>query len=649
MANYQADASRARLVEEAITVTVEDFVQRAKSLADDHKISWDEIARLPELAQTNLPTTEDEKATADLLNAISTKVRNAHGNWKRIHWASIGRGEAPGGDFQMSLIMPNYRASIVEDDAETTTAATHWQKLVSTGEYESEGSSQGGATQMLHYLSQQLRYNPQLREGFARHMHNGDVARASAGDALIAYVILVYDACHRPIESVKLIPPAPASAAPQYEVSHEGRVYTFMATIAHSRPGRATFGGPHPEGSYFCKLSWQDNHDRSRSEQFFYDTAHGNGKDGLPGLARYTAFWVDTISVSANPYNCKEPGAQCSCVIIILSTVGDVITYCTDVEQSVCVMHDTIDVVKRLAGKDMMHRDLSFGNVLCNPSDLKEPLLTSPTCAEAVTNPDNRNPLPKCLVIDLDHAKLVEGGSTNPARFEVAGTELYMSSELLDVGQTSWLKGLIPTTFDDLQAALQDVFDQTAELFGDKKFLRRGDLWPIHTPRHDLESIFWVFSIFFASALPKGAENVPKPDLNRFMRAMRGNIRRESQFQSVLEIEDVLHPQLTSLAPLLCNIASLLFYIPWCLLPIEPKTTLAHDLVRYMLLAFLLDQDNSEILGTELETGVTRQVEESIQKYRTRISKRSGASLDDLRLLKRGRMGDRAPYQLIAR
>ncbi|KAH7097356.1 hypothetical protein BKA62DRAFT_451558 [Auriculariales sp. MPI-PUGE-AT-0066] len=537
MANYQADASRARLVEEAITVTVEDFVQRAKSLADDHKISWDEIARLPELAQTNLPTTEDEKATADLLNAISTKVRNAHGNWKRIHWASIGRGEAPGGDFQMSLIMPNYRASIVEDDAETTTAATHWQKLVSTGEYESEGSSQGGATQMLHYLSQQLRYNPQLREGFAfLRFKNGEfrfassnaaatcitetLPGASAGDALIAYVILVYDACHRPIESVKLIPPAPASAAPQYEVSHEGRVYTFMATIAHSRPGRATFGGPHPEGSYFCKLSWQDNHDRSRSEQFFYDTAHGNGKDGLPGLARYTAFWVDTISVSANPYNCKEPGAQCSCVIIILSTVGDVITYCTDVEQSVCVMHDTIDVVKRLAGKDMMHRDLSFGNVLCNPSNLKEPLLTSPTCAEAVTNPDNRNPLPKCLVIDLDHAKLVKGGSTDPARFEVAGTELYMSSELLDAGQTAWRKRDIPTvqellppippqlsdrfsknfpnykTFDDLQAALQDVLNQAVKLFEDKDEIRRGDSQPIHTPRHDLESIFWVFSIF---------------------------------------------------------------------------------------------------------------------------------------------------------
>ncbi|KAH7094134.1 hypothetical protein BKA62DRAFT_775611 [Auriculariales sp. MPI-PUGE-AT-0066] len=98
-------------------------------------------------------------------------------------------------------------------------------------------------------------------------------------------------------------------------------------------------------------------------------------------------------------------------------------------------------------------------------------------------------PSPQCLVIDLDHAKLVHGGSEDPAKFEVTGTPLYMSSELLsDAEKIAWLKKQIPTvrkllphippilsdrfeqmfpdykTFDDLQTALQGVLDETAEV-----------------------------------------------------------------------------------------------------------------------------------------------------------------------------------------
>ncbi|KAH7097458.1 hypothetical protein BKA62DRAFT_817333 [Auriculariales sp. MPI-PUGE-AT-0066] len=669
-----------------ITMTVDSFIRRAKFVAEDYNIPWSKITSLPELKSTNLRTMTGEQATVDLINAISKRVQKLSGKWPLIHWGSFGPGFAPGGDFKKCKILPDYRASVVLNDS-VTTATTPWQELVSTGAYESVGSSDSGQPQMLHYLLELLRYRPELREGFAiLRLRSGSLRFASANacsifvttecaagesaDALIAYVVLVYDALHRRNSMIELIvrpaptvstpPPTPSTSTnvstathtstnvsaapptaapptftnPRYRLqpppSIQSTSYVFDATIARHRPGRATFGGSNTDGKYFCKLSWQDKEDSHRSERVFYDAASAGG-DKIPGLARMNKAWTYDTSVLDNPYNPEKSHQQRCLEVTVLSCVGKDITFCENVRQSLMVMHDTIDVSRRLAFKHLMHRDFSAGNVLCDPvyEDGKQP--TSLTCAEAVTG--TQNPSPRCLVIDLDHAKLIQGGSTDPAKFEVTGTPLYMSSELLsDAEELVWLKGLVPTleellppipeilsdrfeqmfpeykTFDDLQTALQRVLDQTAELFKNRKEVERGDLPPIHTLRHDLESIFWVFSIFFASALPKDAANVPQEKFDNFMVAMHKNIEREKWVQSVSDIKKVLHPQLEALAPLLHQISSLLFFIPWCRLPVGPAT-LAHDLVRCMLLTFLYDDEhNSKILETELAMGVARKL-----------------------------------------
>ncbi|KAH7103264.1 hypothetical protein BKA62DRAFT_670739 [Auriculariales sp. MPI-PUGE-AT-0066] len=638
------------------TLPGEAFVKRARSIAGQHNISWDVIASLPELAPTNLKTSTGEAATVELLNAISKTLQELSGKWPLIHWCTTGRGLAPGGDFKKSLVRPNYRASVVQNGT-LTTPETAWQKLVSTGEYESEDSLQHGQQQMLHHLLEHLRYNPELREGFAiLRLKSGSLRFASANacsifvtrnqpaesaDALIAYVVLVYDALHRRNASIELIDPldptdsAASTPPPTFTIHHRG------ASIDLIDPPAPTGSTASTRPSHIHQSS--DNDDPCRSEQFFYKAAHAED-GGIPGLARVTAAWTDDTAVPAVPYDPTVLGPKRHLEVIILSCVGKRITFCKDVQQSLSVMHDTIDVSRRLALKHMMHRDFSEGNVLCDPKyeDGKQP--TSPTCAEAVT--DTLSPSPQCLVIDLDHAKLVEGGSTKQAKFEVTGTPLYMSSELLlDAGPISWLKGLVPTleellppipailsnrfaqmfpeykTFDALQAALQRTLNQTAKLFRNRKEVKRGDSPPIHAPRHDLESIFWVFSIFFASALPKGYARKPP---------------QGTSFQSVSKIEAVLHPRLKELAPLLHKIASLLFCIPWCLLSAESTTTtllptttattatcspfnmstLAHDLVRYMLLAFLLDGCNSEILETALAKRSTRKAQAPVNMLR---------------------------------
>ncbi|KAH7103277.1 hypothetical protein BKA62DRAFT_828832 [Auriculariales sp. MPI-PUGE-AT-0066] len=660
------------------TLPGEAFVKRARSIAGQHNISWDVIASLPELTPTNLKTSTGEAATVDLLNAISKTLQELSGKWPLIHWCTTGRGLAPGGDFKKSLVRPNYRASVVQNGT-LTTPETAWQKLVSTGEYESEDSLQHGQQQMLHHLLEHLRYNPELREGFAiLRLKSGSLRFASANacsifvtrnqpaesaDALIAYVVLVYEALHHRNTSVELVEPPTPTTPPILGIGSATRGLITSST----RQSLVTGLAAQPlEGSIPT-----DYDDSYRSEQFFYTAAHA--KDGgLPGLARVTAAWTDDTPVPDNPYDPTESGTERHLEVTILSCVGKDITFCKNVRQSLSVMHDTIDVSRRLALKHMMHGDFSAGNVLCDPmyEDGKQP--TSPTCAEAVT--DTLSPSPQCLVVDLDHAKVVQSGSTDPANFEVTGTPLYMSSELrLGADRRMfWSKRAIPTlqklippippklsgrfeqmfpeykTFDALQAALQCVLDQTAELFGEEDDLVIRDVPLIHAPRHDLESIFWVFSIFFAGALPKGAENKPKDarkgymfaiyadSLDIFMSGMQMKYGREGWFDCISSVEAVLHPQLEALAPLLHKIASLLFCIPWCALPAESTTTmphptaaattaasslvnmltLAHDVVRYMLLAFLLDGRNSDILGTELTTGVTRNVLASAQIFR---------------------------------
>jgi hypothetical protein len=75
-----------------------------------------------------------------------------------------------------------------------------------------------------------------------------------------------------------------------------------------------------------------------------------------------------------------------------------------------------------------------------------------------------------------------------------------------------------------------------------------------------------------------------------------------------LLIKRSLHPQLHSLAPLLRTIASVLFGIPWYLLttPGAHRSTLPHDVVRCIILAFLTDDSNADVLNTELETDAER-------------------------------------------
>ncbi|KAH7101028.1 hypothetical protein BKA62DRAFT_704821, partial [Auriculariales sp. MPI-PUGE-AT-0066] len=690
-ANYTAQAARTALVQGYHSISVKLFVERAKDVAKQYDIPWEAITKRPEF--TNLDDWASEPKTAQLLNIVSIAIQKRRPDWPSIKWCNSGKGLAPGGDFAQSEIVPNYGASVAHDDSPTT-VKTPWQKR-----------SKRGEKQMLQYLLVQLLYRPELPEAFSfLRQQSGTLRFASAsacnifiteetttddqGDALLAYVILVYESYNRRSPSIKLMPETPTSTVPRYNLAHSDRCYQFEVEHARARPGRATFGGQTLDKSLYCKTSWQDSDDHLRSEPFFYQHAHRHGQ--VPGLARVHDQWMDSSIVADNPYK-AESDRNRQLQVLVLSDVGTSIMSCTDVKQGLCVMHDTIDVARRLHGVGVLHRDFSQGNILCPIyRDKERPM--SATCAEAAIG--TSSPSPQCLVIDLDHAKIVDGGSQRSAKFEVtgaaAGTPFFMAGELLHPDDVVWRKSVLPTveellspipqlearfehifpeykTFEKLQAALQCVISRTAELFEDNSELVMTaelhkmkaleiDKDPVagkqvalkkqateiesanvncessvsHVPRHDLESIFWVF--FFACALPKGAENEPEDKLNRFMHRMAQGDDRKGLFDTVAQVSRFLHPSLRKLAPLLQKIASLLFRIPWCLLSattVPGLPTLAHDVVRYMLLEVILDEKkSSDLLETKL-AGVVRQLVDPGSMYRHSSSTTGKRPRDD--------------------
>ncbi|KAH7094133.1 hypothetical protein BKA62DRAFT_760909, partial [Auriculariales sp. MPI-PUGE-AT-0066] len=289
---YLAQTARSILVKPHIKVTVNSFIRRAQSVALDHNISWVKIKCLPELKSSNLRVTTGEQETQKSAGTVR--------QWPLIHWGSFGPGSAPGGDFKKSKILPDYRASVVLNNANTT-GTTPWQELVSTGEYESVGSSDNGQSQMLHYLLEHLRYRPELREGFAiLRLKSGSLRFASANacsifvttdctartfaDALIAYVVLVYDALHRRNSTIELIHrPTPIVSTVPLQSSRSSRYNrrNHPTPTISTRPSR-----PHQSSA-----------------------AHA-GDDKLPGLARMEHAWMDDTHIPQSPITLTIPKSR---------------------------------------------------------------------------------------------------------------------------------------------------------------------------------------------------------------------------------------------------------------------------------------------------------------------------------------------------
>lgn len=241
---------------------------------------------------------------------------------------------------------------------------------------------------------------------------------------------------------------------------------------------------------------------------------------------------------------------------------------------------------------------------------------------------------PCILVTDLDHAIETELLKENSkAGREKTGTPMFMSVELSD----HTLRRYPQTISVALWQAIMRTKDLPAEVVraafpdGDNDFLanfeavmamemRRGEAYglsgpPVHKPRHDAESAFWVFFWAAVRALPRRAGIQPSSaelhNYTAFCQKMLDHVIDENKTDLRVEIlqatvfDRLFHPALEKFVDLFSNMAHYL-NVPWHHYEKRNNVHLdhAHVAFRRLLLQFEVDLEkaNSTMLDLKLNT-----------------------------------------------
>ncbi|EJD43790.1 hypothetical protein AURDEDRAFT_167169 [Auricularia subglabra TFB-10046 SS5] len=377
---------------------------------------------------------------------------------------------------------------------------------------------------------------------------------------------------------------------------------TFRPFHANPSPGRVTWlSFEEDEASPdlacgFLKVSWQDA-SAQFNEPDLLDLAH---KDAwLPGLVRprWTCRDMSETVKSASPSGAPERVKE----IIHLASIGQPLSQARSLAHLLKIIADAIKVHELLLELDIIHRDLSWFNLLCNPrhdpSTLKDKAVRQgiPFIDYILTGKDSE---PNCLVVDLDHGALMKQlyADTYDPRKHKSGTPMFVSVEL-----SSEQGEMVGTVTRDLYVRLQaldkrEYSDLLARAFpnGDQGFMAafrkvqerelnrfnvmhddycdaRTDPEELHRARHDMESLFWVtfWALFRASPISTIPDDSPRKTVASAGNAMLDHTLAEDEQprngQILLngKVPSLLHSALRDRAgPLLRDMATYVS-IPW--------------------------------------------------------------------------------------
>ncbi|EJD46872.1 hypothetical protein AURDEDRAFT_163934 [Auricularia subglabra TFB-10046 SS5] len=405
----------------------------------------------------------------------------------------------------------------------------------------------------------------------------------------------------------------------------------------------------------FWKLSWQRTTPRS-SERELLDYAHRDG--WVPGLVRHH---TETSSRDAfedaiyDPSGTHPRGRVKD--ILHLGSVGQPLSQCETAGDLLDAMYDLIVTHLHLFRVGILHRDVSWFNVLYKPRHYLEihpkfkrnQVLESPyPCIGRILGiPDAQ---PSILLADLDHAlKLSESdivvgpdgkaaGSNDQlgnedAKAEKTGTPMFMSVQLLDDSAIFFGKQSLDELWEAFKLAEEstDSFSQAfpqgdAEFMARFKAVRKAERKrkqprhdemrvpvDMHNLRHDAESMYWVFLWAFARARPIDADpNETAPAaFDQFCAGMlRQNTGRQpdqterATWLIPSTVVRLFHPLLCDFESLFMQMATYLS-IPWHLYPDMPDDHV-QSAFRRLILAFRFDNENVDALGVRLDTAAPR-------------------------------------------
>ncbi|EJD43126.1 hypothetical protein AURDEDRAFT_167805 [Auricularia subglabra TFB-10046 SS5] len=337
--------------------------------------------------------------------------------------------------------------------------------------------------------------------------------------------------------------------------------------------------------------------------------------------------------------------------IVHLASIGEPLSQCASPRELLEIAYDLLQVHIHMWDEGVLHRDISWFNVLRKPKhyiggeEKPQPcikkILYRLAPEDALSETGSEDDLsPTVLLTDLDHAidKNVLGLQKGDDR-ERTGTAMFISFELSDdkaqyphLGPPAWANLLDALTFVDHNTLGAAAFSRAfpngdGGLVEQLKTIRELELnrhhygklsgRPTHNPRHDAESIYWLLLYAFARARPRGApQETDEARLNQlaaFCNTMLTHkvgdetARRQYLSPDGLLLQGLFHPSLSAFEDLLRAMGSYLS-IPWHCYPTTVSPDHVHIAFRRMLLGYLLRLDAAP-LDQALDTERPRRLE----------------------------------------
>ncbi|EJD48560.1 hypothetical protein AURDEDRAFT_183450 [Auricularia subglabra TFB-10046 SS5] len=532
--------------------------------------------------------------------------------------------------------------------------------------------------QILWYLSSLKRYRPDL---FTVHGFKleGDklflaslnpcgvrISETSDGGELelwIAHIVLLYHAHLRRDSALSLLPRAEDSyvrwglTVAQEDSDPEDPITVVPFNASHC-PGRMTWLalqlGKDPlafatfyrePASGFLKISWQDANSTFNERQLL-DIAHGiapstgigdtswtsdaapdahNPKvvpldqvDWLPGLARH---WPNSCRRDAKEYAITGVADRIATSrvkeIMHLASLGQPLSQCEQPSHLINVVFDAIETHRRMLKRKIIHRDVSWYNLLCKPRHhpaTGDKLLDDYPSMEFILT--GRKAPPASLLVDLDHGAITTtlNSDAYQPRLRRTGTPMFISLELsatYEIEYTfAWSSlGQVVTK---LRSVEEQAFFTQAFPDDDGRFMR--DLLRVleaektrdgeattnpdtpHLPRHDVESFYWVLLWAFSRACPNGSDpdggDISPQLLDTYSQFVNDMLGHKPRFEnkrvhylfSLSNCARLLHPKLARRFSSLLKDIAIYLSVPWHLYDTDLLPDHAHIAVQRLLL-----------------------------------------------------------------
>ncbi|KAF8581019.1 hypothetical protein K439DRAFT_1662495 [Ramaria rubella] len=397
----------------------------------------------------------------------------------------------------------------------------------------------------------------------------------------------------------------------QWHVSLCGTTYDVAPVLSRKGAGRRTWIGigtvlgSEPPAFRIVKDMWRDDQ-RRFEEGALLKKVHEEGC--VPGVVRLVASGTVQGLTAGRIPNTRTKHR------LVMGSSGCRLSACRSVLQFLKVMYDALEAHQHLVERGILHRDMSWYNILCNPRHYvdhpegKESLHR--TCIADVMGEEN--PSSCCLITDFDNSAALDETSGYSELTHRTGTPMFIAVDISggEFGHSMVVSQKITTaelqldgearqrfissysgeSYDAFNAFLDSVLAGT---FPTKDPFSSSEETAtiVHQPFHDVESMFWVIVWFLMRTWPEDSCEPEITDQYKLSTAaMLGHRIGTDGFglrKDLLRYKDriwerILHSECRPLASMLANMAAYLG-IRWLSHPDAPPCH-SHEALKRLLL-----------------------------------------------------------------